>query len=56
MFLALVAAFPHLVDTLMILMFFFLLFAIAGLQLWMGILQHRCLNVETGLMGNYSEV
>lgn len=40
---ALVAALPLLIDTIWILLFFFLLFAIAGLQLFQGALRNRCL-------------
>ncbi len=45
---ALVTSLPLLMDTIVILMFFFMIFAIAGLQLWHGILRKRCLNPTTG--------
>ena len=50
LFLTLVDAVPLLVDTVAILFFFFLIFAIAGLQLWMGILRYRCMDLETGVV------
>ncbi len=45
---ALVSSLPLLMDTIVILLFFYTIFAIAGLQLWHGILRKRCLNIETG--------
>ena len=51
LFLTLVDATGLLVDTIAILFFFFLIFAIAGLQLWMGILRYRCMDIETGVVG-----
>ena len=45
---ALVTSLPLLFDTIVILMFFFIIFAIAGLQLWHGNLTQRCMNIETG--------
>jgi hypothetical protein len=36
-------------DTLIILFFFFLIFAIAGLQLLAGVLKRRCVQIETGI-------
>jgi len=45
---ALVSSLPLLLDILLILSFYFLTLAIAGIQLWHGILKSRCLNVETG--------
>ena len=47
---SLIAALPQLGNTLVILLFFFLIFAIGGLQLWMGILRDRCTHTVTGLM------
>lgn len=35
-------------DTILVLLFFFLIFAIAGVQLFSGLLKNRCFNVETG--------
>jgi len=40
---------PLLRDTMIVLIFFFFIFAIAGLQLFGGILKNRCVNEETGL-------
>ncbi len=37
-----------LLDSLVILIFFLSIFAIAGLQLWHGLLTRRCMNVSTG--------
>ena len=45
---ALVSSLPLLLDTLIILGFFFMIFAIAGLQMWNGILTKRCLYTSTG--------
>jgi len=42
------AAIPLLQDTLIILIFFFLIFAIGGLNLFMGLLMSRCIHIETG--------
>lgn len=38
---ALLSAVPLLRDTILVLLFFFIIFAIAGLQLWAGILKNR---------------
>ena len=43
---ALLTALPLLLDTIWILLFFFLIFAIAGLQLFMGVLRKRCVNED----------
>ena len=45
---ALVTSLPLLFDTFVVMLFFFIVFAIAGLQLWHGILKKRCFNPETG--------
>jgi hypothetical protein len=45
---ALLSAIPLLRDTILVLTFFFIIFAIAGLQLWSGVLKKRCINEETG--------
>lgn len=42
------AAIPLLQDTILILIFFMLIFAIGGLNLFMGMLMQRCVNIETG--------
>lgn len=39
---------PLLVDTLMILIFFFFVFAIAGSQLFTGVLKQRCVSIQYG--------
>ena len=46
---ALLSALPLLRDTILVLFFFFIIFAIAGLQLWPGILKKRCIEIETGI-------
>lgn len=40
---------PLLRDTILVLVFFFLIFAIAGVQLFSGALMNRCFNFETGV-------
>ena len=45
---AIMAAIPVLQDTIIVLFFFFLIFAIGGLNLFMGQLKQRCVNIETG--------
>lgn len=45
---ALVSSLPLLRDTILVLLFFFVIFAIAGVQLFSGILKNRCFNIETG--------
>lgn len=45
---ALMSSIPLLRDAILILCFFFIIFAIAGVQLFSGILKKRCINVETG--------
>jgi hypothetical protein len=47
---ALINAIPLLRDSLLVLMFFFLVFAIAGCQLFTGALKNRCFNEETGVI------
>jgi hypothetical protein len=46
---ALFSALPLLRDTLMILLFFFIIFAIAGLQMFGGLLKQRCISIQTGM-------
>jgi len=46
---ALLSALPLLRDTIIILLFFFLIFAIGGVQLLQGYLKRRCVNIETGI-------
>lgn len=45
---ALFSALPLLRDTLMILLFFFIIFAIAGLQMFGGLLKQRCISIQNG--------
>lgn len=47
---SLINALPLLRDSLLVLMFFFLVFAIAGCQLFTGALKNRCFNENTGLI------
>lgn len=41
-------AIPLILDTLIILLFCYLFYALFGLQLFSGILKNRCMNLETG--------
>jgi len=45
---SLIAAFPLLTDTVIVLLFFFLIEAIAGTQLLNGQLMQTCVNIENG--------
>lgn len=47
---SLINALPLLRDSILVLMFFFLVFAIAGCQLFTGALKNRCFNEDTGLI------
>ena len=47
---ALLAAIPLLRDTLMILLFFFIVFSIGCLQLLAGSLKQRCVSIQTGML------
>jgi len=47
---SLINAVPLLRDSILVLMFFFLIFAIAGCQLFTGALKQRCFNEETGII------
>ena len=49
---ALVSSLPLLLDILVILGFYFLILAIAGLQLWHGILKYRCFDDTTGIVND----
>lgn len=51
LFLTLVYSFKLLMTSTALLFFFFMIFAIAGLQLWMGLLKYRCMDLETGEIG-----
>ena len=44
------SSFPYILNTLLILFFFLLMYAIVGTQLLMGTLKRRCINKFTGLM------
>jgi len=46
---ALAASIPMLLNALIILIFFLTIFAIAGLQLWHGLLRFRCMEIDTGI-------
>ncbi len=45
---ALLASIGHLGETSIVLFFFFLIFAIAGCQMWQGIFYRRCMNLNYG--------
>ncbi|EGR32726.1 hypothetical protein IMG5_072540 [Ichthyophthirius multifiliis] len=45
-------ALPDLINTLIILVFMFFIFAIAGLQLFQGMLKKRCFYADTGIPDN----
>ena len=47
---SLINALPLLRDSLLVLIFFFLVFAIAGCQLFTGALKNRCFNEDTGVI------
>jgi len=47
---ALFSAMRLLLDSIIILIFFFMVFAIGGVQLFQGILKKRCINPEVGLI------
>lgn len=47
---ALARAMPVLGNTIVILLFFFAIFAIAGTNLMSGNLMNRCINIQTGIM------
>lgn len=46
---SLFSAMRLLLDSIIVLLFFFLIFAIGGLQLFMGMLKRRCFNSITGI-------
>ena len=46
--LALLKSVPLLRDALLVLGFFFLIFAIAGVQMFSGVLKRRCIDIDTG--------
>ena len=47
---ALLASIAHLGETTIVLIFFFLIFAIAGRQMWTGLFYRRCMNVNFGYL------
>lgn len=47
---AVLSAIPLLTDTLIILGFFFIAFAIGGLQIMSGELKKRCISIQTGIV------
>jgi len=46
---SLFSAMRLLIDSIIMLLFFFLIFAIGGLQLFMGFLKKRCFNMANGI-------
>ena len=44
-----IEAIPLLKYTILIVTFYFMIFATAGLNLFMGIFKMRCINIETGI-------
>ncbi len=53
---ALFSAVPLLIDTLTVLMFYFMIGAIAGQQIFSGILKQHCVQIETGIVhADYSQ-
>ena len=53
---ALINSMRLLVDTVLVLLFFFLIFAIAGVQLFSGSFKQRCINAETGVWDRKTSV
>ena len=45
---SILSALPLLKDTIVVLMFFFLIFAIGGVNLFSGMLRQRCIHIESG--------
>jgi hypothetical protein len=43
---------PLLRDTILVLLFFFLIFGIAGVQLFTGVYMNACWEIETGIVLN----
>jgi hypothetical protein len=56
LFLALIYSMKMLVSSVVVLVFFFYIFAIAGLQLYMGVLHNRCLDLASGTIGNEADI
>ena len=45
---ALITSLPLLRDTMLVILFFFIIFAIGGVQLFAGVMKNRCINIENG--------
>lgn len=52
---ALLRSIPLLMNTLIICLFYFLVFGIIGVQSWAGQFRNRCFNLETGLLNEEDE-
>ena len=52
---ALLASIAHLGETTIVLIFFFLIFAIAGRQMWMGNFYRRCMNINYGYLYSFEK-
>ena len=50
LFVALLGSVQQLLASLFLLLVFLIIFSIAGLQLWSGLLKHQCMNIETGVL------
>jgi hypothetical protein len=42
-------------DIVIVLFFFFLIFAIAGVQMWQGLLRRRCMNMNIGYVDQFTD-
>ena len=52
---ALLASIAHLGETTIVLIFFFLIFAIAGRQMWTGLFYRRCMNLNLGYLFSFNK-
>ena len=52
---ALFASLSRLTDIIIVLMFFFLMFAIAGVQMWQGNFLKRCMSLRYGFYSSYDD-
>lgn len=57
--LALISSLKELMASISLLVIFLLIFAVAGLQIWSGMLKHQCIKINTGIItgnvcGNYA--
>ena len=52
---ALLLSLGHLGETGIVLFFFFLIFAIAGKQMWQGLFYRRCMNVNYGFLNSFEK-